>query len=364
MRIASDRHGRRREIGTPVIGVLIGFAVIGAVIGAGYLVGRIGILGENAASVLGRLGFFVLTPCLLFIVLADADVHDIFSSLLVVSLVAAVAAAGVYVLVARLVWKRAVPETVIGALGSGYVNANNIGIPVAYFVIGSAAYSAPVVLLQMLVFAPIALTILDVYHRGGGLSWRILLQPFRNPILIGSLLGVLVSVFELDLPEAVMEPFRLIGGAAVPVVLIAFGISLHGRRPLAPGSSRPLVGGVSNGTTSVTLSAEWFKEDPIYAYQRPYSAITFGTPTFAGSVNIGSQYYYLDPSKGAPTVTPGGLSAAALVAAGVYSGPRTAGQQFELFNLARYVTQKTQNERQATRCSSGQTETPDSARLR
>lgn len=238
MRIASDRHGRRREIGTPVIGVLIGFAVIGAVIGAGYLVGRIGILGENAASVLGRLGFFVLTPCLLFIVLADADVHDIFSSLLVVSLVAAVAAAGVYVLVARLVWKRAVPETVIGALGSGYVNANNIGIPVAYFVIGSAAYSAPVVLLQMLVFAPIALTILDVYHRGGGLSWRILLQPFRNPILIGSLLGVLVSVFELDLPEAVMEPFRLIGGAAVPVVLIAFGISLHGRRPLAPGSSR------------------------------------------------------------------------------------------------------------------------------
>lgn len=221
-----------------MIGVLIGFAVIGAVIGAGYLVGRLGILGENAASVLGRLGFFVLTPCLLFTVLADADVHDIFSSLLLVSFVAAVVAAAVYVLVARLVWQRAVPETVIGALGSGYVNANNIGIPVAYFVIGSAAYSAPVVLLQMLVFAPVALTILDVYHRGGGLSWRILLQPFRNPILIGSLLGVLVSVFDLELPEAVMEPFRLIGGAAVPVVLMAFGISLHGRRPLAPGSSR------------------------------------------------------------------------------------------------------------------------------
>ncbi len=109
-----------------------------------------------------------------------------------------------------------------------------------------------------------------------------------------------------------------------------------------------IVGGVSNGTTSMTLSAEWFQEDPVYAYQRPYSAVTFGTPTFAGSVNTpDGKFYYLDPSKSAPTVTPGGQSIAALIAAGVYSGPRTQGEQFELFNLSQYVTQKTQNERQS-----------------
>ncbi len=108
-----------------------------------------------------------------------------------------------------------------------------------------------------------------------------------------------------------------------------------------------IVGGVSNGKTSMTISAEWFKEDPVFAYQRPYSAVTFGTPTFAGSVNIGSSFYYLDPSRGSPAVTPGGLSPAALVAAGVYSGPRTQSAQFELFNLSQYVTQKTQNERQS-----------------
>jgi iron complex outermembrane receptor protein len=108
-----------------------------------------------------------------------------------------------------------------------------------------------------------------------------------------------------------------------------------------------VVGGVSNGTTSMTISADWFKEDPVFAFQRPYSAVTFGTPTFAGSVNIGSQFYYLDPARGAPAVTPGGLSPAALVAAGVYSGPRTQGQQFELFNLSQYVTQKIGNERQS-----------------
>lgn len=108
-----------------------------------------------------------------------------------------------------------------------------------------------------------------------------------------------------------------------------------------------VVGGAGNGKTSFTMSAEWIKDDPIFAYERPYSAVTYGTPTFAGSVNIGSNYYYLNPSTGAPTVVPGGQSPAALVAAGVYTGPRTAGQQFELFNLSQYVTQRVGNQRHA-----------------
>jgi iron complex outermembrane receptor protein len=111
--------------------------------------------------------------------------------------------------------------------------------------------------------------------------------------------------------------------------------------------SAHIVGGVSNGTTSMTISAEWYKMDPIFAYQRPYSAVTYGTPTFAGSVNIGGAFYYLDESLAAPSVVPGGQSAADLVASGVYSGPRTQGEQFELFNLSQYVTQQIANERQS-----------------
>jgi predicted permease len=219
-------------------GVLIGFAIIGTVILAGYVVGRLGLLGEHAPHVLSRLAFYVLLPCLLFTVLSDADFHVLFSSLLLVSLLAAIVSSTIFVLVAKFVWHREVSELVVGALGSGYVNANNIGIPVAFFVLGNAGYGAPIVLLQLLLYAPIALTILDVQQRGGRSVWRILIQPFRNPIIVGSVLGVVVSALGVTLPEQVMEPFRIIGAAAVPVTLIAFGISLHGPRPLAPGSPR------------------------------------------------------------------------------------------------------------------------------
>ena len=219
-------------------GVLIGFAIIGAVILIGYIVGRTGVLGEHAPHVISRIVFFVLAPCLLFTVLADADVHRLFSSMLAVSAIAAVLSCLLFAGIALLVFRRSIPETVIGSLASGYVNANNIGIPVAVYVLGDTAYSAPVILLQLLVLAPIGLTILDVTTSGSTSLRRVLAQPFTNPLIIGSALGVVVSVTGLEIPAAVMEPFRIIGAAAVPLVLLAFGMSLHGQRLLAPGSER------------------------------------------------------------------------------------------------------------------------------
>jgi predicted permease len=218
--------------------VLIGFAIIAAVIGIGYLVGRTDVLGEHAQYVLGRIAFFVLSPCLLLTVLADADVHRLFSSVLLVSAIAAIASILLFAAIAKFAWRRPVADTVIGSLASGYVNANNIGIPVAAYVLGDAAFSAPVVLLQLLVLAPIALTILDVQARGRVSARAILLGPLTNPIIIGSALGVIIAVSGVELPEALLDPFRLIGAAAVPVVLLSFGMSLHGQRPLHAGSNR------------------------------------------------------------------------------------------------------------------------------
>src|SRR5690606_3423125 len=112
-----------------VLETLTGFAVVGLAIAVGYLVGRIDLLGPHARHVLGRLTFFVLSPFLLFVVLSQADARVLFSALLPVSAVAAVAVIAVYTLVAKFVWRRGIGETVIGALAAGQVNSNNIGIP-------------------------------------------------------------------------------------------------------------------------------------------------------------------------------------------------------------------------------------------
>jgi len=138
----------------------------------------------------------------------------------------------VYVLIARLVWRRPIGDTVIGALAAGQVNSNNIGIPLSLYLLGSAAYPAPVVLMQLLVFTPITLTILDAVTSDTVSIRRTLVRTATNPIIIGSLLGTLVSVFEIRLPDIVMQPAQLIADAAVPVLLISYGMSLYGQRVL------------------------------------------------------------------------------------------------------------------------------------
>ncbi|WP_418516480.1 AEC family transporter [Curtobacterium flaccumfaciens pv. flaccumfaciens] len=213
-------------------GVLTGFAIIGAIIAGGYVVGRIGLLGPHAQFVMSRLAFFVLMPCLLFHTIATADIASLLSSMLWVSLLSAAVVALGAAAVFRLVLRRPVTTTTVGALASSYVNANNIGLPVAVYVLGQATAVVPVILLQLVVMAPIALTILDASTSGGGGWGRRIAGPFRNPIIIASLVGLVCSATGITLPDPVLEPFSLVGAAAVPVVLLSFGMSLHGATPL------------------------------------------------------------------------------------------------------------------------------------
>lgn len=221
-----------------VLDVLTGFAIILIVIAGGYIIGRINLIGPQGAGALSKLTFSVFTPCLLVTVLARADVRTLFSAALATSALAAIGCAVLFAVISRLALRRSTSETVIGALSSSYVNGGYLGLALAVYVLGDAAYSAPIVLLQVLILAPIALTVLDIATSGEARVGRILLQPVKNPIVIASVFGVLLAVTGIELPSVMMEPLELVGAAAVPAVLIGFGISLHGQRVLAPGSDR------------------------------------------------------------------------------------------------------------------------------
>lgn len=219
-------------------GVLVGFAIIGVVIAVGYGVGRAGLLGPHAQFVMSRLAFFVLMPCLLFHTIATADVRTLFSPMLAVSAITALSVAAGTALVFGLVLRRPLTTTTVGALAASYSNANNIGLPVAVYVLGQAPAVVPVIMLQLVVMAPIALTVLDAATASGGGWRRRVLGPVSNPLIIASLLGLVCSVTGVTLPDPVLEPFVLVGGAAVPVVLLSFGMSLHGAAPLRDAATR------------------------------------------------------------------------------------------------------------------------------
>lgn len=219
--------------------VVLGFGIVALVVATGYFVGRLRILGESALEVLTKAAFFVFSPALLFIVLGDADIRQLFSNLLPVSALAAGGTLLIFVLVAKLLWKRNVSQLTVGALASSYVNANNIGLPLAVYILGDPAAAAPVLLLQLIVLTPVALTILDVTSSGKVSVSRILSQPIRNPLIIASAMGVVVSALDVTVPDILHEPLDLLGQAAVPTLLFALGLSLATQRLWDAKEQRP-----------------------------------------------------------------------------------------------------------------------------
>ncbi len=222
-----------------MIGVLEGFVTIGAVIAVGYVLARLDILGNSSQPVLARIAFYVASPALMIIVLGDTDLSVIFSANLIASIGSVVVVAVLWVLAARLVWHRTAGDTVIGTFCAGYVNAGNLGLPIAGYVLGDVSLVAPMLLTQLILLQPAGLAVLDVVTSPERVSVaRLLTRPLRTPLTVGSVLGVLISAFDVRLPELVSAPLILLGGLAIPAMLIAYGVSL--RLGPRPGSGEPL----------------------------------------------------------------------------------------------------------------------------
>jgi malonate transporter len=209
-----------------VVGAFVALVLVAVL---GYVVGLTGVLRAQDELVLSRLAFFVATPALLFTTVARADLQSIFSAVLVTNVAGLFVVQLVFLVVAVLIWRRTRSEATIGVLASSYVNAGNLGVPVAAYVLGDGALVAPIVLFQLLVMAPIAFAVLDGDRQGSGrrVSVRtVLLRPLRNPLTVASLLGLLVASVDVELPVLLMRPIDLLAAAAVPVGLIAYGLSL------------------------------------------------------------------------------------------------------------------------------------------
>nr|MDT0657467.1 AEC family transporter [Micromonospora sp. DSM 115978] len=257
-------------------GVLTGFIAIWAVTAVGYLVSRYELLGPHATEVLARLAFLVATPALLFTTLARATLAEVFTPALAAFVASTLLIATGYLCLARWVWRQPAGDAIIGALSASYVNAGNLGLPVAAYVLGQVSFVAPVLLFQALLAAPTALAALDTVSAGRKPSVRRLaLLPARNPIMIGCAAGLAVSASGWRPPVEVMRPFDLVGAAAVPLALLALGMSLRGSRPLAPGPD------AAQRYPAVALKVV---AQPLVAYLIAHFALGLSGPTLLAAV--------------------------------------------------------------------------------
>ncbi len=194
-----------------VIGIV--FPVF-AIVLVGYVYGR---WYRPDLGAVNRINIDVFVPALIFAVLAGKpiDLADYQWLLLGGAFVVLLSGVLVWPLVRLLGWqsKTFIPPVM-------FTNSGNMGLPLVLFAFGEHALPAAVLL--FIVENTLHFTVgMKMMDRSSSMR-----QIFRMPMLLATVAGIAVSVFEVTVPDAIYRPIDMIGQIAIPFMLFALGVRL------------------------------------------------------------------------------------------------------------------------------------------
>ncbi|SED56101.1 AEC family transporter [Ruania alba] len=216
--------------------VLSALATMAVIAFAGWVLATFRVLGEGAQQVLARLVFALATPSLLITTIGEADLALLLTRTAATTWLSTLTVAAAAVVIFGVLLRRGRGQATVASLAASYVNAGNIGIPVAIYVLADALAVVPTMLMQLLVLAPVAYAVLDT---AGASRRELLLRPLRSPLTIGALIGLALAVVPWTPPDAVLQPLRLVGTTAAPLALLTLGMSFAPTRRTEAPSTGP-----------------------------------------------------------------------------------------------------------------------------
>jgi predicted permease len=212
-----------------------------AIILAGYLAARHGLLGAASSEALNAFVYAVALPPLMFLSMAEVSLDEIlnwpfiaaYSAGMLITFALAVA-------VTRIFFPNRLAALSLHGYGAIFGNSGYMGIPLFLAAFGpdGALPAAIVTVLQtaLVTAAVILLVELDMQAEAGPVHALADAAAglVKNPLVMAPAAGILVSALEIAIPRPVETFFTILGDAAGPCALFALGLFLHGK-PLRGG---------------------------------------------------------------------------------------------------------------------------------
>ena len=221
--------------------IFTGFGSVAILICIGWLFARSEVVDRKASFTVNMVVFWIAMPCMLAHTLATADATGVFGAAFAVAALSALGTAALYRIFAAPALNQRGADAYVGAMSSSYNNVANLGVPVAVAVLYDATAVVPALIFQIAFYAPVSMTILELLTSarttGAALARRIIAAPLTNPIFLAAVAGLLINSTGVQVPALISQPVGLLGQAAVPMALLAFGMSLHGMPFMQAGSS-------------------------------------------------------------------------------------------------------------------------------
>ena len=216
-----------------------------AVIGAGFVCGRMRLLGPTASSELNRFVVYLALPALLFDVVAEAHWSMLWQPGFVASYVIGAFAIFGCTLVYRISRGHHLTDSSIDGLNAGYGNTGYIGFPLCDIVFGRQSFALVTIatIITVSVLFAVAIIFVEIGMQTERRSHRFAISVgkglIRNPLLVAPLLGAAWSALGAPLPYTATYLLHLVGNAASPCALVSLGLFLAVRHEGSK-SSRPL----------------------------------------------------------------------------------------------------------------------------
>ncbi|WP_336489926.1 AEC family transporter [Methylobacterium nigriterrae] len=207
-----------------------------ALVLAGWLARRIGVLGPDATREINRFVVYLALPALLFDVLAHTHWAEIWQPGFIA--VFGLSSLAVFALTVGIRLRRGLhlADAAIDGLNAGYANTGFMGFPLALVALGPAALAPTTiaVILTVCVTFAAAIVLIEIglqrQARRADLVAKVARSLARNPLLVAPCLGALVPLAGLEVPASAETILKLLGGAASPCALVALGLFLAEER--------------------------------------------------------------------------------------------------------------------------------------
>ena len=226
----------------------------------------------NLASVTDLI-VYLATPCLVFTNLARRPLFANDLWVLTGGIVVIFAGVGLLIKLYFLIFRF---QSRGFALPSLFMNAGNMGIPLALFAMGPPGMQRATLLFVIITSFQYTLGIYILSGRG---NWA---EIFRLPFLYATMAGLACNLGQIHVPELVFQPLSLLGQSTIPLMLASLGYRLHDFRSLRwghaiGGALVRLAGGFTAASVAVFLvGAEGVNRQVLLLYgSLPAAVINF-----------------------------------------------------------------------------------------
>ncbi len=192
---------------------------------------------------------YLAAPCLVFTSLTTKPLFAADIAVILAGALGIIGGVGLLIWLYSLLFHFSSPGFVLSLL---FMNAGNMGIPLALFAFGEAGLQQATlffVIMSCLQYS------LGIYILSGKDGWK---EIFRLPLIYATLLGLFFNVTQISVPEPIFKPLWLLGYSTIPLMLVSLGYRLHDIQSLTWGHSFGgalirILGGLASAYIVVTV---------------------------------------------------------------------------------------------------------------